>query len=58
MEEKEQMNNTSTNIEELRKAEELYKSCLIITEEDLKYIEHPSLKYAIYSLNIYEAFQA
>ena len=57
MEDKELMNNMSTNIEELREAEELYKNCLIVTEEELKYIENPSLKYAVYSFNIYQAFQ-
>lgn len=30
MEDKELMNNMSTNIEELREAEELYKNCLIV----------------------------
>jgi hypothetical protein len=58
MEDKELMNNMSTNIEELREAEELYKNCLIVTEEELKYLAHPSLKYAVYSFNINEAFQA
>ena len=58
MEDKELMNIMSTNIEELREAEELYKNCLIVTEEELKYLAHPSLKYAVYSFNINEAFQA
>ena len=58
MEDKELMNTMSTNIEELREAEELYKNCLIVTEEELKYLAHPSLKYAVYSFNINEAFQA
>ena len=58
MEDKELMNTMSTNIEELREAEELYKNCLIVTEEELKYLAHPSLKYAVYSFNIYQAFQA
>lgn len=57
MEDKELMNNMSTNIEELREAEELYKNCLIVTEEELKYIVNPSLKYAVYSFNIDQAFQ-
>ena len=57
MEDKELMNNMSTNIEELREAEELYKNCLIVTEEELKYIKSPSLKYAVYSFNIDQAFQ-
>ena len=58
MEDKELMNTMSTNIEELREAEELYKNCLIVTEEELKYLASPSLKYAVYSFNINEAFQA
>ena len=58
MEDKKLINIMSTNIEELREAEELYKNCLIVTEEELKYINHPSLKYAVYNLNIYQAFQA
>jgi hypothetical protein len=58
MEDKELMNIMSTNIEELREAEELYKNCLIVTEEELKYLANPSLKYAVYSFNINEAFQA
>ena len=57
MEDKELMNTMSTNIEELREAEELYKNCLIVTEEELKYIVNPSLKYAVYSFNIDQAFQ-
>ena len=57
MEDKELMNNMSTNIEELREAEDLYRSCLFVTEEELKLLEHPSLKYAMYSINIYETFQ-
>lgn len=57
MEDKELMNNMSTNIEELREAEELNKNCLIVTEEELKYIVNPSLKYAVYSFNIYQLFK-
>ena len=51
-----QINIIVTNLEELKEAEEIYKSCLYFTEDDINGLRHPSLKFGLYNWNLNDAF--
>ena len=46
-----------TDFEELKEAEKLYAKCLEARAEDYKYIQIPSLKYALHSLLLLTTFK-
>lgn len=50
-------NNISDTVNVIQEAEEYYKKCLIFTQQDLKQVKTPYLKYAIYNLNLLEAYE-
>lgn len=50
-------NNISDKVNVIQEDEEYYKKCLIFTQQDLKQVKTPYLKYAIYNLNLLEAFE-
>ena len=55
MEDQTTLNKAFNTYGELRESAQIYCDCINI--DNIKFLESPSLKYALYNLNLFEAFQ-
>ena len=55
MEDQTTLNKAFNTYKELRESAQIYYACINI--DNIKFLESPSLKYALYNLNLFEAFK-